>query len=244
MLEQLSPLQLGLAFVTLSVAFVVRGIAGFGSGLIAIPILALMLPVSVVVPVVGLLDYLASSSHGIKHRSAIAWREILPLVPFSLLGVISALYLFKTVDAALLKRALGVFVLLYALYSLSGIAPKAKVSRLGVVPAGGFGGLIGTLFGTGGPFYVIYLQLRRLDKSAFRATLATVFLIDGSNRIVGYFLSGFYTLDALYLLAAGVPVMAVALYIGGHIHTSISPRRFQQAIGLLLLGTGSALLLR
>lgn len=243
MLEQLSPSQLGIAFITVTVAFVVRGIAGFGSGLIAIPILALMLPISVVVPVIGLLDYLAASSHGLKHRNAIAWREILPLIPFSILGVVSALYLFKTVDATLLKKALGLFVILYAIYSLSGLIPHRQVSRLGVVPAGGFGGLIGTLFGTGGPFYVIYLQLRHLDKTAFRATLATVFLIDGSNRMIGYFVSGFYTLDALYLLAAGLPVMAVALYVGGHIHTTISPRHFQQAIGLLLLGTGTALLL-
>ena len=43
--------------------------------------------------------------------------------------------------------------------------------------------LVGTLFGTGGPFYVIYLNLRGLDRSVFRATFAMNFLIDGGVRL-------------------------------------------------------------
>jgi len=53
MLESLSATQWLLATLIISVAFLVRGIAGFGSGLIAIPLLAQMLPLSVVVPMVG-----------------------------------------------------------------------------------------------------------------------------------------------------------------------------------------------
>lgn len=244
MLDALSPLQLSLAAAVLFVAFLVRGIAGFGSGLIAIPILALMLPLTVVVPLVGLLDYIASTSHGMKHREAIKWREILPLLPFTFAGVLTALYLFKTLDADLLRSALGGFIVLYAFYSLLTSGPGFYGSRLWAAPAGGLGGLIGTLFGTGGPFYVIYLHLRHLDKTAFRATIAMVFLIDGSSRIVGYFVSGFYQLDTMVLLAVALPIMVVGMYIGGHIHTNISQRTFQQGIGMLLVGSGLALLLQ
>jgi uncharacterized membrane protein YfcA len=120
--------------------------------------------------------------------------------------------------------------------------PASHGSRLWAAPAGALGGLVGTLFGTGGPFYVIYLRLRQLDKTAFRATAATIFLIDGSSRIVGYFFSGFYELDTMLLLAAALPVMIVGMYVGGHIHTNISQRTFQQAIGVLLVGSGMALL--
>lgn len=244
MLESLSPLQLLLAALIILGAYLVRGIAGFGSGLISIPLLALMLPLNIVVPMVGLLDYIASTSHGVKHRQAIQWRDILPLLPFTFTGVLTALYLFKTLDAHLLRSALGGFIVLYAFYSLLSSGPASHGSRLWAAPAGALGGLIGTLFGTGGPFYVIYLRLRQLDKSAFRATAATIFLIDGSSRIVGYFFSGFYELDTMVLLAAALPVMVVGLYIGGHIHTTISQRTFQQAIGLLLIGSGMALLWR
>jgi uncharacterized membrane protein YfcA len=207
MVESLTWLQLMLAVAILSVAFFIRGIAGFGSGLIAIPLLALMLPLQLVVPMVGLLDYVASTSHGVRYRHAIAWRDILPLFPFSLFGVVCALYLFKTVDAQLLRKALGLFVIFYGLYSLVQVGASRPGTRWWAIPAGGFGGLIGTLFGTGGPFYVIYLRLRGLDMSVFRATVATIFIIDGGIRIGGYLLSGFYTRQTLLAFALALPIM-------------------------------------
>ena len=70
MLETLSLSQLLLAALIILGAYLMRGIAGFGSGLIAIPLLALMMPLTIVVPMVGLLDYIASTSHGLKHRES------------------------------------------------------------------------------------------------------------------------------------------------------------------------------
>jgi len=242
MLESLTNIELILAVVILVGAYLIRGITGFGSGLIAIPLLALMLPITIVVPMIGLLDYSASLSHGINHRKSIQWREIVPLLPFSLVGVLSALYIFKTVDGELLKQILGGFILLYAFYSIFGHNPRGQISRKWSFIGGGFGGLIGTLFGTGGPFYVIYLQLRGLGKTEFRATIAIIFMLDGAARIVGYFLSGFYSVDTITLVVVSIPVMAGAMYIGGHIHTNISPDSFKRAIGFVLLGSGAALL--
>ena len=244
MLESLSVVQLGLAALIIVGAFFVRGIAGFDSGLIAIALLAQMLPLSIVVPLVGLLDYFASTSHGIKHRQAIVWRDLLPLLPFTFTGVLTALYLFHTLDGGLLRKALGAFIVLYAFYTLFSSGPGFHGRRWWAIPAGAFGGLIGTLFGTGGPFYVIYFRLRQLDKSALRATIPTLFLIDGGSRIVGYFFSGFYSGDTMYLLAAALPIMIIGMYLGGRVHTNISQQNFQRAIGILLVGSGMALLLR
>lgn len=244
MVESLSPLQLLLAIAFLIIAYVIRGIAGFGSGLIAIPLLAMMLPVTLVVPVIGLLDYLASLTHGSSNRHAIAWRDIFPLLPFSFMGVAGALYLLKTTDALVLRKVLGGFVTSYGVYSLIYAGPSQKGTRWWAIPAGGFGGLIGTLFGTGGPFYVIYLRLRGLDMTAFRATVATIFFIDGGARIVGYFASGFYTRQTMLNFALAIPIMFVALHAGGKVHTTISPRTFQRGIGVLLIVSGASLLLR
>lgn len=228
----------------LLLAFFIRGIAGFGSGLIAIPLLALYLPVPLVVPVLALLDYLAALVHGIRHREHIAWRELLPLVPFTLLGSLAALYLLNNLDTVILRRALGLFVLLYALYALSGFAPRRAGSRLWAAPFGTLGGLISTLFGTGGPPYIVYLHLRHITKSAFRPTLAVIFLIDGSTRVAGYAITGLLDMDILWLTLAATPLVLLAMYIGEHIHTNLSARAFSRMIGVMLLGSGTALLLR
>jgi len=243
-LDELSAWQWAVGACVVAVAYLVRGIAGFGSGLIAVPLLALMLPLALVVPLVVLLDYIASASQGSANRRDIRWREILPLLPFSLIGVLIALFALSRADAQLLLQGLGVFVIAFALYTLSGYTPKQGAARGWGVLAGTSGGLIGTLFGTGGPFYVMYFKARGLDKSAFRATFATVFLIDGAGRLLGYAGTGFFTWDFLSVVALALPLMAVALYLGGQIHTHLSQQAFQRGISVLLIVSGVALLFK
>jgi len=244
MLESLGPLQYGLVVLILITAYTFRGVSGFGSGLIAIPLLVLILPISIVVPMMVLLDFIASISHSIRHREVTQWKMIFPLLPFTLVGVLIALLIFKTVDTNLLVKTLGVVILLFAIYNFISPTPHRQGGKLWAIPAGVFGGLVGTLFGTGGPFYVIYLQLRHLDKAAFRATVASIFMIDGGIRVGGFAFSGFFTHETLLLTALGLPIMFLAMYVGGHIHTSISQTTFHRAIGVLLLGSGAALLIK
>ena len=56
----------------LFLAYLVRGIAGFGSGLIAVPLLTLFSPVTAVVPVVVSLDYIGSASQSVRNLHDIA----------------------------------------------------------------------------------------------------------------------------------------------------------------------------
>ncbi|OYY44001.1 MAG: hypothetical protein B7Y56_10370 [Gallionellales bacterium 35-53-114] len=244
LIDALTPLQLAVSVAILALAFFIRGIAGFGSGLIAIPILTLMLPLSVVVPVMVLLDYIASLSHGLQNRTDIRWREILPLIPFSAAGVVIALFFLTQSDALLLTRALGVFIILFALYTLSGYTPKSGATRWWGGLAGLSGGMIGTLFGTGGPMYVTYFKARGLDKAAFRTTLAVTFIMDGAGRIVGFASTGFFNREFLVLIAMALPIVAIFMYIGGHVHTKITQLQFQRGISVLLILSGTVLLLK
>ncbi len=244
MYETLSLQQVILVCAILFVAYTFRGITGFGSGLISIPLMALFMPLTFVVPFISIIDVLASVVHGWRHRQHTAWRELLPVLPFTFAGVIVALYLFKSIDTSTLVHALGVFIILFAIYSLLGFELKQHCSRKWAAVAGTVGGVVSTLFGTGGPLYVIYFQLRGLPKSVFRSTVATAFLIEGGIRLSGYAVAGFYSKDILLWTAAAIPVMAIGLYIGGHLHTNISQRHFQQAVGVLLIISGLALLLK
>lgn len=240
----LSPAGLALCAAFVLAAYFIRGIVGFGSGLIAIPLLALVLPLPLAVPAIALTDYLASASQGLGNRRDVLWRAIVPLVPFVLLGVALALWLFRQVDPGLLTKGLGVFVMAYAAYTLLGLHPGRIPRPRWAVPLVGIGAMVGTLFGTGGPFYVAYLQCWGPTKGQFRATAATAFLIEGSMRMTGYLAAGFFSRDVLLLFALALPLMALGLYAGHHVHTSISDAAFKRLIGLLLVGSGLALLLK
>jgi uncharacterized membrane protein YfcA len=68
-----SPLQTGIIALVIFVAYFVRDMSGFGSAQITVSMLAMFMPITSVVPIVLLLDYLASLSHGIKHFKHILW---------------------------------------------------------------------------------------------------------------------------------------------------------------------------
>jgi len=244
MLNDITTTQYGFSLLILVVAYTFRGITGFGSGLIAIPLLALFLPLTLVVPFISILDITASLIHSIHTRQHIAWKTLLRAIPFAVIGVITALYIIKSINTVLLVKALGIFIIIFAFYSL--ISPKFKKNNSSIWPvfAGFFGSFIGTLFGTGGPFYVFYFHLQDMDKSVFRATCAATFLIDGLIRATGFTLSGFYTYTVLLNIAFALPIMLIAMYIGEHLHTNISQRSFQRAIGIFLIFSGLALLFK
>jgi hypothetical protein len=122
--------------------------------------------------------------------------------------------------------------------------PDLRASRAAATYCGILGGLVGTLFGTGGPFYVIYLRLRGLDKGAFRATFAMNFLIDGGVRLAAYALMGLLGGETLLHVLAAMPIVALALWVGGRIHTGLDPRAFVWMISVLLLASGVTLILK
>lgn len=186
----------------------------------------------------------ASLTHVMHTRQHISWKVILRAIPFAFIGVPIGLFVLRTIDSLILVKSLGIFIILFAVYSL--ISPKLKISDSIIWPAFGgfFGSLIGAMFGTGGPFYVFYFQLPQLDKSVFRATCAAVFLIDGLIRATGFTISGFYTSTVLLNIAYALPIMFLAMYIGNHLHTNITQRTFQKAIGIFLILSGLALLLK
>jgi len=229
--------------VVLFAAYFVRGLAGFGSGLIAVPLLTLVAPLPVVVPLVVLLDYIGSASQGVRNVGRIAWREQLVLVPFMLVGVAAGLYLLTALPRQLLARSLGAFVIVYALYQLLPL-PPLRGSRAFASVCGFFGGLVGTVFGTGVPFYVVYFGLRALDRTTFRATFAVNFLIDGSVRLIAYLVTGLLGWTTLPLLALGQPFAAAGLYLGGRIQSGFTQATFVRVVGALLVVSGITLLLK
>lgn len=224
-------------------AYFVRGVAGFGSALVASPLLALSFPLTLVVPLVVVLDNSGSILQAWRHRRLIAWRDLLPLLPFAGVGVTLALHLHERLDHDGLKLALGLFVIAFALYQLLPL-PQTRISRRWAVPAGLAGGFVGGLFGTGGPFYVMYYRLRQLDKTTFLASLAMLFVLDGGLRIAGFAIGGYFSTQHLVLLALMAPAAWLGLRLGGRMHLRLGREQFTRMLSLLLLTSGSLLVWR
>ncbi len=225
-------------------AYFIRGITGFGSGLIAVPLLALILPLQTAVPLVLVLDFSAALIMSRTARTHVRWNEILPLLPTTLLGIVAGAAMLISLPREPLLMALALFTILFGWRYLLNVHGHRPVSRYWSVPAGLGGGLIGALFGTGGPPYVIYLAHRIKDKSQLRATLSGLFMLDGSFRVVAFLAAGLLGAHLLPFVFASAPVMILALYLGHRVHIGISDRQMLGLVGTLLLISGAALLIK
>ena len=236
-----------LAASVIFLAYLVRGVSGFGSALVAVPLLVHFLPLTFVVPWVVAMDVLAAlllarSGHRGGH---VRWREIGWILPATLPGIAAGILLLVNLPREPLLMVLGLFVTGFGIRNLLGLHSDRPVSRWWALPAGFFGGAIGTVFATGGPPFVIYLTHRLHDKAQLRATLSGLFLIEGSSRLVGLLFAGLLLQhDMGQYLLAGVPLMAAGLYAGNHIHLNLSQRQMTIAVALLLIGSGVSLLWR
>jgi uncharacterized membrane protein YfcA len=227
--------------------YTVRGVAGFGSGVVATPLLAFALPLSTIAPLITFLGAFVSVRQALRDRGLIDWRRIAAFVPGILAGVPIGLWLFRVADGHLLIKALGAYVIAYALYSLAAAHwhPLAKPPRGTALVVGTLGAIVATLFGgLAGPIYVTYLDAARLPMRVFRVTVSTTLLALSVVRSIGYLASGVFPIqDFLLVGAAAVPVYLGAL-AGDRLHDRLDPATFRRVIGVLLVCSGTALLLR
>jgi uncharacterized membrane protein YfcA len=231
------------AFFILLFAYFLRGITGFGSGLIAIPLLAHMLPLTFVVPMVLVLDFAASIVLSSHTHLKVRWDEIRSLIPTSVVGILMGSVMLVSLPREPLLLSLGLFVVFFGLRYVFNVHGEKPISRWWSVPTGLTGGLIGALFGTGGPPYVVYLSHRLHDKTQLRGTLSGLFLLDGAFRVVTFLSLGLLLQpDMLTALLLGLPVTGIGLYLGNKVHLGVTRRQQLAIIGGLLLVSGGSLL--
>jgi len=246
-MDGLSTFQLCWAAFIFTAGFAIRNLAGFGA--ILLPALALFLPLATIVPVVTLIAVLSSIGIAVRHRDQIVWPDLVPLIPWSLLGVGIGLYLFDRLSDDVLVMALGVFVTGFGVYALAkdqGSADGRRLPRWVIVPPlATFAAIIGTTFGgLAGPVYAVYMEWLKLDKGAFRASMSAVLVALGTLRGLGYLTLGAFDRSALILAALSLPAAVLGLAIGARLHARATPAGFRRIVAILLIISGLALLIR
>jgi len=225
------------------VAYIVLAIGGFGSALIAIPLLALLIPVKVVIPALLLVDILATTLTGLRFRKDVDLAEMKPLIAPTLVGLIAGVTLLVKLPSHWVLSALGVFILGYGVYSLIGKPRRHPHSKWWAVPAGVSGGVCGGLFGMGGPVYVVYLAGRLREAARLRATLSAVFTINTAARLLMLLASGLLLQKEVWIAAAYLlPFMPLGLLIGHRLHVKLSAQQIVWFLSVLLILTGASVL--
>jgi uncharacterized membrane protein YfcA len=234
--------------VVIVACYAARGSTGFGAAA-AMPLLGLVVPVKILVPVWTLLGATSSLTLVVREYRQVAVRELLRTLPTALIGIAIGLTVFKLLDARALARGLGLLVIAYGGYVVWGTwRPQARrrpPGRLIAPLAGILGGAVGTTFGTmASIFYAIYFDAIDLAKEHFRATMSAMILALSILRGLGYFAVGEFSLDVLVVFALAFPMMLAGIFIGDRFYTGMSDVAFKRLVGVVLIVSGLALLVK
>lgn len=221
--------------------FLVQTLVGFAGSLVALPILLISLKLPDAIAYVSIF-YLVSSTFLVKKE----WRNIdkdviLKLTFASVIGVILGIVVLTYSKPAVLQKALGVFILLYILYTLKG---KKQVTTNKAInwTFGALGGFFSGVFSTGGPLYVISVRNTVHEIKAFRATMIGVLALVTIVRVPALAVSGALTFEHLKISLLILPVFFLAQYLGTFLFSRINEVLFKKLLLALLFFSGIGLI--
>jgi hypothetical protein len=221
------------------------GITGFGSALVTIPLATHLVPLPFALALFAVCDLASALRVGFENPKNAVRSEWHRLIPMILVGTALGVTLLVNLPRQAAMAALGVFILLFALYSFVPKRSEKVVSRHWAWLAGLGGGITSTLFGAGGPPYVIYLTQRNLTKEQFRATLGLTTMTSISLRVLAFLITGLLLDPRVWLTALfAVPAVLLGIAVARRIYLKVSRDVLMRVVAALLLVSGSTLIWR
>ena len=228
-------------------AYFIFGVTGFGSSIVAVPLLVQMYPLKTVVPIIVIIDICASFYVGRKSYGDANLKELKWLFPFSLIGMVLGIILLVKAPSEPLLATLGCFAAANGIRVLlqRNIDNHESINKWWAAPFGFFGGVFTALFATGGPVYVSYLGLRIHDPKALRATMAFAIFMLTFLRLALMLVTGLIlNWSVVGLALCLMPATFLGIWLGTHVHTQMSKTAMRVAYGSILFFSGAMLLLR
>jgi uncharacterized protein len=234
------------AFVVLVLFFatLVRSTLGFGQALLAVPVLAFVMPVRTAAPVSVLVSIVIGAWVVIQDWDHIHLRSATWLVLATLPGIPIGLIVLRRVPEPVVNSALGLVVCAFALTGIRGrIGYELKDDRWAWL-FGFAAGILGGAYSMNGPPLVMYGALRRWSPEHFRATLQGYFLPAGVAGMIGYWLGGLWTGQVNRYFLFSLPAVLLAIPLGRAVNRHINAERFLVYVNVGLLVSGVGLLVQ
>lgn len=212
--------------------------AGFGS--LAVPLMALAVPVpqaaAILMPLLLVMDLLGLRAF----RGHFDWPLLRFLLPFGLLGSVIGFLMFKLLDARAVAGIVGVLTLLFLAQRLvfpprPNSAPPPRWIGAILTTASGFTSFVAH---AGGPPINAYAIPLRLSPLVFTATMTVFFFAVNLSKWVPYAWLGLLDTRNMSTSLVLLPLAPLGVWVGVRIAHRIDPILFYRFIyaGMLLTG--------
>lgn len=240
----MEPLQILIAAISLCLGAIVQGVAGFGLGLVALPILlfaGIHLPAALILLI---FSSTAQSLHNLlKYREHFCLRDSVAIngtrLAFMPIGL-AILYLIGDSDPSRVRQIVGVAILaaVAAQYFLR-VKPVEKLHWGWTLLAGGVSGIMGSAIGIGGPAFVLWCQAHNWSTWRFRTCMwSGLFAFALPMLIALLFMYGAILYPVVGFAALLTPVSIFGGKMGSRIGGKLDSRHLRLVVFIMLIASG------
>lgn len=229
-------MQVILVIAIIFIAFGGEAVFGFGGGLIAIPLLSLLLGVRDAVTL-ALVFQVAMGLLILGNYRQINWKIANPISISLILGTIVGTLYLAAANTSFLQLFLASAIVLFLIKTIFFKDFKIRNTKNPVMTSinGLTSGLFQGLIGIGGPILTMYLSVAIPKKAQFRATIIYLLFLICVVRLVISIPQGLFTGRIIELSLYAAPFFLAAIALGQIFHTKIKEKYYWSAIYVILL---------
>ena len=235
-----------LFYLVILVSNIIQGVTGFAGTILAMPASLKLVGIGTAIPVLNLLGLLSGIYVFAGNRKAVDKKVLSKVVLVMGIAVVAGLFIRRLLSSnvQLLYYILGCIVVVIAVLGLvktlgngSEKSPGEPLLNVLLVAAG----IVHGMYVCGGPLLIAYMTKKLPEKSAFRATISTIWIFLNGIIFISHIINGSFTLEVIVSSIISVPFLLLGMYLGSVLYKRMSQSFFVKLTYVLLLVSGVAL---
>jgi uncharacterized membrane protein YfcA len=217
------------------IAGIIRGYSGFGFSMVAVICLSLVFSPKEAVPLILLMEIVASASLLPRVWRQVDWHSLLWLSVGVVFGTPAGVYLLANIPARPMRAAIAITVMALVVLLWRGFALKTMPSRGQTVATGVASGLLNGAATIGGPPVILFYFSTPAGVAVSRASLIAFFLGTDILAFVICLTQGLVNTKTGVMLGACLIPLLIGIRLGSHFFNKSNEESFRRKVLILLM---------
>lgn len=239
-------IRLGIyVFLVQFIAFILKGMVGFGNPLISSPLMAMKLNNSIITPGNLLLDIPVNLSIVYQNRKRFLPKIALPIAAFVMMGVVPGSLFLKVGNADVIKGLLGLLIIFIGIEMATRrpAKPGAVPNYFVMCAISLISGFMSGIFGIN-MLFLAYIDRYCGDTGAFKSNVCFVFVLENIFRAAVYAVTGMFSVQSLLVTAVSAPAAVLGLAVGRRLDHAIEEKMMKKITYAVFILGGCSILVK